>query len=464
MAISIPGYPFVFEPGDVALSTSGNCNLRFGGAAYVCHLDGLPSRFLDAAPGVYADATLSLDVTITPQALASMRTASVGGAPVGTANLALGESTITDPLAVACSAGSGSDVSYALGTLSATPGVSVAASLQVQVGSSIDNPDYPATDPNPLIYQPPTTTTSFPFTTVNTTIAMSGAGATFDLGAVQADDSPISAVAGGPYTGVEGSPITFDGSGSTFGCGNATYDWTFGDGGSATGAQPTHTFADNGTYHGTLTVTEGARTDSTPFSVTVDNAAPAVDAGGNVSSAPGSVVTFVGTATDPSSVDQATLGYTWNFGDGSPTASAAAGSATHVYPNPGTYDATLTVCDKDGGCNVGTRRITVASQQRQPSLLVYFGDFIGRTGSNSDMRAILVDRNARPLAGRTVTFTLGGQTVSATTDSRGVASTTLKVSAGRGLYAVSATWRPGGTDAQQYAGSSMTLPFLVLPR
>ena len=213
---------------------------------------------------------------------------------------------------------------------------------------------------------------------------------------------------------------------STSGCGNAAYHWTFSDGGSVDGVHPTHTFADNGPsngpYSGTLTVTEGARTDSTPFSVTVDNAAPVGRRGWDVRARPGSVVTFVGTATDPSSVDQASLAYTWNFGDGTPTASAAAGTATHVYPNPGTYDATLTVCDKDGGCNVGVRRVTVASQQRQPSLLVYFGDFIGRTGSNSDMRAILVDRNAYPLAGRTVTFTLGGQTVSATTDSRGVAA------------------------------------------
>ncbi len=61
-------------------------------------------------------------------------------------------------------------MSYALGTLSATPGMSIAASLQVQVGTSIDSPNYP-TDPNPLTYQPPTTTTSFPFATVNTTVA-----------------------------------------------------------------------------------------------------------------------------------------------------------------------------------------------------------------------------------------------------------------------------------------------------
>ena len=54
-------------------------------------------------------------------------------------------------------------------------------------------------------------------------------------------------------------PIAFDASGSTVGCGNAAYHWEFSDGGSADGAQPSHTFADNGTYTGTVTVTEGAR-------------------------------------------------------------------------------------------------------------------------------------------------------------------------------------------------------------
>ncbi len=229
--------------------------------------------------------------------------------------------------------------------------------------------------------------------------------------------------------------------------------------------QPTHTFADNGTYGGTLTVTEGAPPASTTFSVNVDNAAPSVDAGGDVTGAPrqrGHLRRDC--ATDPSSIDQASLGYSWNFGDGSPTTSGRWG-ATHIYTAPGNYDATLTVCDKDGGCSVDGRRITVASQQRQPSLLVYFGDFIGRTGSEQ-----------RPAGdpGRSGRAPDGGGARSpspsvarrcpATTDSRGVAATTLKVTAGRGLCAVSATWRPGGTDAQQYTGSSMTLPFLVLPR
>jgi PKD domain len=229
--------------------------------------------------------------------------------------------------------------------------------------------------------------------------------------------------------------------------------------------QPSHTFADNGTYAGTVTATVGSRRDIATFTVTVENEVPSVDAGGNVTGAAGSPVSFIGTATDPSNVDQGTLEYTWDFGDGSPWATAAVGTATHIYTVPGTYDVTLMVCDKDGGCNIDGKRVTVAAQeQRQPTLVGYFGDLVGRTGSTSDMRAILVDRSLRPMPGRTVTFDLGDRTVSATTDGRGVAHTTLKVAQRRGLYAVSATWRPGGTDAQQYTGASMTLPFLVLPR
>ncbi len=39
LMVSFPGYAFPFDIGTIGLSTSGNCNLRFGGAAYVCHLD-----------------------------------------------------------------------------------------------------------------------------------------------------------------------------------------------------------------------------------------------------------------------------------------------------------------------------------------------------------------------------------------------------------------------------------------
>jgi PKD repeat protein len=393
------------------------------------------------------------DVTVTPQALATLRSASIGGTSVGTSNLSLSETPTTDPLSAACTAGVGDHLSYALGAFSSTPGVHVQASLQVDVGTTVVNPD--PTAPNPLVAVP-VATPSFPFAAFDTTTAISSAnGATYDLGAVQADDQPVTAVAGGPYHGVEGAAITFDGSGSTVGCGAALH-WEFSDGGSADGASVSHTFADNGTYTGTLTATKGSDTDTAAFSMTVDNEVPAVDAGGDSSSGVNAVVSFVGTATDPSSVDQGSLQYTWAFGDGSPT--AAGPNVDHAFTQPGVYDVTLTVCDKDGGCNVDTRRITVASATK-PSLIVYYGDLLGRTGGTTNLRAVLVDRNLQPLPGRTVTFTLGSQTATATTDSRGVATTTLKITQRLGLYAVTASWRPGDT---QYAGSSMTLPYLVL--
>jgi PKD repeat protein len=454
LQVAFPGFSG-FDIGTIGLSSSGPCNLQYGGDAYVCHLHSDSQTILDSSPtpGPYVNAALAVDLTITPQALATMRSASVAGTPVGTTNLALGESPVTDPLGVGCDVVVGDHLTYALGTLSTTPGVDVQASLQLQAGTSVANPAYPASDPNPVVYLPPLSP-SFAFAPVATTIAMSGPGTTFDLGGVLADDQPVTADAGGPYAGTEGTAITFQGS-TTANCGAPTLHWEFSDGGSADGAQPSHVFADNGTYTGTLTATKGAQTATSEFSVTVSNVAPTADAGADTSSGVGTAVAFNGTATDPGSVDQASLQYSWDFGDGSPTATGA--DVTHSFTDAGAYDATLTVCDKDGACDTDVRQVTVGS--KQPSMLLYFGDLIGRTGQSADFRAIVFDRRARPLVGRVVTFTLGDQSVTATTDSRGIASTTATITARRGLHTVTASWRPG--DAQ-YTGASMTLPFFVL--
>ena len=68
----------------------------------------------------------------------------------------------------------------------------------------------------------------------------------------------------GPYTGTVGSPVAFDGSGSSDADGDAlTYVWGFGDGSSGTGVNPTHIYATEGTYTITLTVNDG-NIDSQP--------------------------------------------------------------------------------------------------------------------------------------------------------------------------------------------------------
>jgi len=62
----------------------------------------------------------------------------------------------------------------------------------------------------------------------------------------------LAADAGGPYAGIAGSPIAFDGSGSTGAI--TTYLWAFGDGSTAQGVTASHAYPAPGTYPVTLTV------------------------------------------------------------------------------------------------------------------------------------------------------------------------------------------------------------------
>ena len=63
---------------------------------------------------------------------------------------------------------------------------------------------------------------------------------------------PVVADAGGPYAGTSGTPISFDGSGSSGSI--TTYLWSFGDGVTAQGVAATHAYASSGTFTVTLTV------------------------------------------------------------------------------------------------------------------------------------------------------------------------------------------------------------------
>jgi len=79
----------------------------------------------------------------------------------------------------------------------------------------------------------------------------------------------------GPYQGTTASPVAFDGSASSDPDGTiVSYDWTFGDGGTASGAKPTHAYSTAGTYTVTLTVTDDTgrkATATTSASIQVAN-------------------------------------------------------------------------------------------------------------------------------------------------------------------------------------------------
>jgi PKD repeat protein len=405
--------------GSPQFAASGACTLLAGGPNYDCQFASNQNNLLDTwpIPGPYVSVGMAADVTVTPQGVATLRSASFGGNPGGTANLSLGAAPITDNLQVPCTVGSGSDLQYTLGSLNSTPGISSASSIVFNVGLESPGPFFGLPEIDIPFAEP---TIALP--AQNGSISMNGNGATFDLGSVQSNNVPPSASAGGPYSGNEGSPIAFDGSGSTSICGAPTLTWNFSDGGVAYGTNATHTFEAPGTYSGLLTATDATGlTNTTTFTVNVADLPPIVNAGPDMSSEWGLPVTLNGSATDPGTAQQPFLTYSWDFGDGHQSGGA---SATHVYSTPGTYTPALTVCDPDGRCAFSTTTVTIVPRTTYVS---YTGNTTSEITFSTTLTAAIVDDQGAPVVGRVVQFYEQGSLTpfaSATTTTSGTATTT----------------------------------------
>ena len=402
-----------------------------------------------------AEVDLVLDETVhvTGSGVASVRIAVIsGGQSIPSANLTFGggsPSTVADPIAIGCQQPVGSDLVYSLTGLGSTEDpATYSGDVKVKLSASVLGIGGSYTT-DPLVSSSGADLGP---------IALSAPDQQVDLGPVLPNNIAPNASSGGPYSGLEGAPVTFDGSGTTSVCGlsNLSLVWHFSDGGVAYGLSPQHTFRSPGLFSGELTVTDAdGNVGTSDFSVSIANLPPVANAGPDMSSEWGVPVTLAGSAYDPGTDEQPFLAYGWSFGDGTPSASGGA-SAMHSYAAPGSYTATFTACDPESACGTSTMNVLVV---KRSSTVTYTGPNQANPSKTITLSASVVDDLGQPVAGRTVAFTLGAQSISATTDASGNASATIKLNQKHGAYTVSAAF---AGDAK-YVGNSNSQTFTIGP-
>ena len=174
---------------------------------------------------------------------------------------------------------------------------------------------------------------------------------------------PPIANSGGPYTGIEGTVVTFDGSASSDADDSIIYySWNFGDGNTGTGINPSHMYAQNGIYTATLNVTDnsGLASENTTM-VTISDTDPVASFTGIPLNGPAPLtVTFNDSSTSYDGVTSWKWNFEWDFGrDG--IIDSTVQNPVHTYTFAGTYTAKLTVCENDGDCSNSTVVVTVTT-------------------------------------------------------------------------------------------------------
>lgn len=244
---------------------------------------------------------------------------------------------------------------------------------------------------------------------------------------------------------VSGKTASFS-DGSTDDKGVVSHSWRFGDGATSSLQNPTHTYANDGTYQVTLTVADQeGLTDSHSSSVTVGGTPPPGCDGIAAWSATqsyslGDIVSYSGrkytaiwwstgaqpdifsnvwrddgvcdstgennppvssfsyvadqlsvTFTDTSTDDNGVVSHSWNFGDGN---SSSAQNPIHNYISAGSYTVTLTVTDAQGLQNTSSQVVTVSSDSGNQAPNANFnhtanGLTVNFTNSSSDDNGIV---------------------------------------------------------------------------
>jgi len=209
----------------------------------------------------------------------------------------------------------------------------------------------------------------------NCVLTVNDACSSTDTDSVAVQVNPaLSGSGGGPYSGDVCNPVSFSGS-ATGGIPSYTYSWSFSDGGSASGQNPTHQFTSDGSYTATVTVTSAdGQSDPDTASVSISTATLVADAGGPYSGIINSAVSFHGSATGGCTP----YTYSWSFSDGG---SASGQNPTHQFSAEGTYTATVTVISSDGQSDTDMANVHISES---PLVADAHGPYDGGVGQEID--------------------------------------------------------------------------------
>jgi len=170
-----------------------------------------------------------------------------------------------------------------------------------------------------------------------------------------------------PNVGEAPFTVSFDSSGSSDSDGHITsYQWTFGDGESGTGASTSHIYDDSGTYEVWLMVSDNNGATDTANATIQATAVPIppvanVPPTASFTTSPASGIAPLAVsfnASGSSDSDGTITSYVWSFGDGG---SSSGVTPSHTYNSAGAYTAQLTATDDDGATDTATRTIQVSA-------------------------------------------------------------------------------------------------------
>ena len=199
---------------------------------------------------------------------------------------------------------------------------------------------------------------------------------------VEAGIKPPIAALDGPYVGAEGGSIAMSAAGSVDPNGTVvSYAWDFGDGTTGSGPAVTHTYAQDGLYAVTITVTDNdGLTDTIQAAAAVANVPPTVGAFAGATLLPGETYTATGSFTDPGADAWSA---TVDYGDGSgPTALALSGMSfalSHTYAAAGAFTVTVQVSD-DHATSTSAQTVTVIGQAQAIRNVIALVDLFAAAG------------------------------------------------------------------------------------